>query len=229
MLCEMGGSLVLPPCRQQAARQGPASHGLGTTVCTLPSISWRVAHAFLISVLQISGQISGQVPVLLPMAAPAGPRVSHASMMTLEAKRWVQQHHPYWNRSGGADHIWLFTHDEGACWAPSEVYNTSIILTHWGRLDKEHVSNTAYDRDNYTMEHSHPQLQPEGWLKYIKVGLPGHVHCPVACASSACMPVRGASLEHHLSITSSVQQAQVDASDATATAQDQAKLSIIAC
>jgi hypothetical protein len=39
-----------------------------------------------------------------------------------------------WNESGGADHIWLFGHDEGACWAPSAIYNTSIILSHWGRL-----------------------------------------------------------------------------------------------
>lgn len=26
----------------------------------------------------------------------------------------------------------LFTHDEGACWAPAEVYRKSIILTHYG-------------------------------------------------------------------------------------------------
>jgi hypothetical protein len=68
-------------------------------------------------------------------------------MMTLQAKRWVQQHFPYWNRTSGADHIWLFTHDEGACWAPTEVANTSILLTHWGRMDLEHQSNTAYGGD----------------------------------------------------------------------------------
>ena len=67
--------------------------------------------------------------------------------MTLQAKRWVQQHFPYWNRTNGADHIWLFTHDEGACWAPTEVANTSILLTHWGRMDLEHQSNTAYGGD----------------------------------------------------------------------------------
>lgn len=39
-----------------------------------------------------------------------------------------------WNATGGANHIWLFSHDEGACWAPSEIYNVSIILTQWGRL-----------------------------------------------------------------------------------------------
>lgn len=52
----------------------------------------------------------------------------------------------------GSDHIFLFSHDEGACWAPTEVYNTSIILTHWGRLDQHHTSGSAFHMDNYTQE-----------------------------------------------------------------------------
>ncbi len=39
---------------------------------------------------------------------------------------------PYWNRTGGRDHIWLISHDEGSCWAPTEI-RSSIILSHWGR------------------------------------------------------------------------------------------------
>lgn len=39
-----------------------------------------------------------------------------------------------WNASQGSNHIWLFAHDEGACWAPSEIYDNSLILTQWGRL-----------------------------------------------------------------------------------------------
>ncbi len=60
------------------------------------------------------------------------------SMMTLEAKRYLQKTWPWWNRRQGRDHIWLFSHDEGACWAPTEVFNSSIILTHWGRMDPNH-------------------------------------------------------------------------------------------
>lgn len=68
------------------------------------------------------------------MAAPAAsPRPMHGANMLLEVKRWVASTFPYWNRTNGADHIWLLPHDEGACWAPTEVYNNSIILTHWGR------------------------------------------------------------------------------------------------
>jgi hypothetical protein len=35
---------------------------------------------------------------------------------------------------------------------PTEIYNSSIILTHWGRMDLNHTSNTAYGPDNYTAD-----------------------------------------------------------------------------
>ena len=56
----------------------------------------------------------------------------HTANMLLEAKRWLQQAWPHWNRTQGADHVWLVTHDEGSCWVPSEL-RSSIILSHWGR------------------------------------------------------------------------------------------------
>ncbi|KAK9846201.1 hypothetical protein WJX84_000412 [Apatococcus fuscideae] len=43
-----------------------------------------------------------------------------------------------------------------------------IILTHWGRLDEDHSSNTAYGDDNYTQELQHPEWAPEGWTKLIR-------------------------------------------------------------
>jgi Exostosin family len=70
--------------------------------------------------------------------------------MLLNVKRHIEQTYPFWNRSKGRDHIWLANHDEGACWFPSEIYQNSIILTHWGRMDDNHKSGTAYDWDNYT-------------------------------------------------------------------------------
>jgi hypothetical protein len=71
-------------------------------------------------------------------------RVSGAALMTHEVLDWLRTTYPYWNRTGGADHVWLFSHDEGGCWAPSEVYNNSIVLTHWGRVGADHVSRTTY-------------------------------------------------------------------------------------
>ena len=63
----------------------------------------------------------------------------HVTHMMLEARDWVRRHWPYWDRRGGRDHIWLMTHDEGACYAPTEIYNTSIFLSHWGRMDLNHT------------------------------------------------------------------------------------------
>ncbi len=53
--------------------------------------------------------------------------------------------------AGGADHIWLMPHDEGACYAPRQIW-PSIILSHWGRTDFPHASNTNYAPDNYTCD-----------------------------------------------------------------------------
>ena len=79
-------------------------------------------------------------------------RVKQVAIMALDLQRWVARAHPYWNRTGGADHIWLFAHDEGACWAPRELYERSVVLTHWGRADGVgHVSGSTYGQDNYSM------------------------------------------------------------------------------
>lgn len=57
----------------------------------------------------------------------------HLSNIILDTKRWIQERYPFWDRRGGRDHVWLFTHDEGACWVPNEV-TPSVWLTHWGRM-----------------------------------------------------------------------------------------------
>ncbi|KAG2437024.1 hypothetical protein HYH02_011455 [Chlamydomonas schloesseri] len=83
-------------------------------------------------------------------------RAQQGTYMYLKAKRWVQQHYldaggrSYWDRRGGRDHIFMMLNDEGACWMPQEVYNTSIVLTHWGRMDHVHVSGSAWGYDNYS-------------------------------------------------------------------------------
>lgn len=78
----------------------------------------------------------------------------------------------------GRDHIWLAPHDEGACWFPTDIYQHSIILTHWGRMDPEHTSNTAFAPDNY----SQPWVDPgEGYDKEKRGGEGG---LPAAYAAS---------------------------------------------
>ena len=49
-----------------------------------------------------------------------------------ESLLYIKRHFArFWERRGGRDHIWLAAHDEGACWMPTEIYNSSIMLTHW--------------------------------------------------------------------------------------------------
>lgn len=90
-------------------------------------------------------------------------RVMGASNMLLEAYHWLRAHHPYWDRKGGADHIWLVTHDEGSCWVPAAI-RPSIILSHWGRKGKNHTSDTAYGPDDYSANTKHPHWDPKGFL-----------------------------------------------------------------
>ena len=56
----------------------------------------------------------------------------------------------------------------GACYAPTEIYNTSIMLTHWGRKDLEHSSNTGWDPDNYNNPVIMKGYQETDWREIIK-------------------------------------------------------------
>ncbi|KAL6596347.1 hypothetical protein ACP70R_047711 [Stipagrostis hirtigluma subsp. patula] len=61
----------------------------------------------------------------------------------------IAQRYPYWNRTSGRDHIWFFSWDEGACYAPREIWN-SMMLVHWGNTNTKHKnSTTAYWADNW--------------------------------------------------------------------------------
>ncbi|KXZ53466.1 hypothetical protein GPECTOR_7g916 [Gonium pectorale] len=95
-----------------------------------------------------------------------GPRIRQMVNMLMETVDWINTTYPFWQRRGGRDHIWLFTHDEGACWAPN-VLNSSIWLTHWGRLDPDHKSQSAFAEDSYDTDFRNP-LQPEGYRVHIQ-------------------------------------------------------------
>ncbi|RCV46311.1 hypothetical protein SETIT_9G521600v2 [Setaria italica] len=61
----------------------------------------------------------------------------------------IAQQYPYWNRTSGRDHIWFFSWDEGACYAPREIWN-SMMLVHWGNTNTKHKNSTsAYWADNW--------------------------------------------------------------------------------
>ncbi|KAF6158610.1 hypothetical protein GIB67_040124 [Kingdonia uniflora] len=75
------------------------------------------------------------------------------SSLTLDIYKKAYEHiveqYSYWNRSSGRDHIWFFSWDEGACYAPKEIWN-SMMLVHWGNTNSKHVSSTtSYWLDNW--------------------------------------------------------------------------------
>ncbi|XP_020104566.1 uncharacterized protein LOC109721384 isoform X2 [Ananas comosus] len=92
------------------------------------------------------------------------------SFFTLNFYKKVYDHiveqHPYWNRSSGRDHIWFFSWDEGACYAPKEIWN-STMLVHWGNTNTKHKhSTTAYWADIWDQipldkRGDHPCFDPE--------------------------------------------------------------------
>ncbi|KAG2403424.1 glucuronoxylan glucuronosyltransferase [Vigna angularis] len=92
------------------------------------------------------------------------------SSLTLEyykkAYTHIVEQYPYWNHSSGRDHIWFFSWDEGACYAPKEIWN-SMMLVHWGNTNSKHNhSTTAYWADNWDKISSnrrgiHPCFDPD--------------------------------------------------------------------
>ncbi|PON91690.1 Exostosin-like [Trema orientale] len=91
------------------------------------------------------------------------------SSLTLEYYKKAYDHiveqYPFWNRSSGKDHIWFFSWDEGACYAPKEIWN-SMMLVHWGNTNSKHNhSTTAYWADNWdsidsSRRGNHPCFDP---------------------------------------------------------------------
>ena len=61
------------------------------------------------------------VPVYVScnFSTPNGfPSLSHARGLLAEAVDLVRARMPYWNRSAGADHVFVASHDFGACFHP---------------------------------------------------------------------------------------------------------------
>lgn len=73
------------------------------------------------------------------------PSLGHATSLLKSAVQLISREMPYWNRSGGKDHIFVATHDYGACFHTMEdvavaagipdFLQRSILLQTFGRVD----------------------------------------------------------------------------------------------
>ena len=48
------------------------------------------------------------------------------------AYEYIRHAFPYWNRTGGRDHVWFMPGEKLICDAPPEILRNSIIINHWG-------------------------------------------------------------------------------------------------
>ncbi|KAL1519387.1 hypothetical protein AB1Y20_022912 [Prymnesium parvum] len=70
------------------------------------------------------------------------------SLLMLRALQYVRSRYPFWNASGGVDHVWMMLHDEGPCLCPREI-RPSILLTHYGYYAERPKAWTTFADDNF--------------------------------------------------------------------------------
>ena len=74
-------------------------------------------------------------------------RAVATTQMLVALQDHLSHEYPYWNRSDGADHIWILPWDEGACSAPRHIRN-SVLIDHLGGLyGSENFCKTAFKED----------------------------------------------------------------------------------
>mmetsp|Transcript_463 Transcript_463/g.1206 ORF Transcript_463/g.1206 Transcript_463/m.1206 type:complete len:785 (+) Transcript_463:202-2556(+) len=97
-----------------------------------------------------------------PWARSFPMRPVSAMHLFVDALEHIQRNFPHWKKSGGADHLFLFAHDEGGCWAPAEIAKRAVILSHWGRTDAQPDSSSRYMADDWTRDQRSDTRAPSG-------------------------------------------------------------------
>lgn len=65
-------------------------------------------------------------------------------------QRHVMQAYPFWNRTGGRDHLWPVGLDEGGCVLPKALW-PATVLSHWGNTGRVHKGAfTAVGQEMWT-------------------------------------------------------------------------------
>lgn len=80
---------------------------------------------------------------------PAAKRYPRGMTMQEEALKYIRGAYPFWNRTGGKDHLLLAVADEGSCLSSGAVWNATF-LTHWGNWADRPRSTSAYIPDDWS-------------------------------------------------------------------------------
>jgi hypothetical protein len=135
-------------CLQLLTRQAPHA-GHAPTVSTMQQVSELTGRDLNTAFrLRLWRNPYTDACVLTGMGWTDG-RTVNGMYMYLAALRWVQQAFPFWNATGGADHLVMATHDEASCWVPNEWRNATL-LTHWAPLNHPRDSRSAWLSDRYS-------------------------------------------------------------------------------
>ena len=90
----------------------------------------------------------------------AGSATLRATVLYQEAIDHVARAYPFWNASGGADHIVPMFHDEGACYAPQAAANATFLV-HWGRTTRLPLDSTSYGLHRWARPGIHDKWRPK--------------------------------------------------------------------
>jgi len=69
------------------------------------------------------------VPVFLNQRVTWGADLNETMRPALE---YIRMRYPFWNASGGRDHVWFVFGERQTCLVPDEIASRSIIIGHWG-------------------------------------------------------------------------------------------------
>ena len=135
----------------------------------------RQAHLFFVPIYlsslfiwPVSGYAAEPFYGLYPNESKRRLRGHQASLLMLRALKYIRTYYPYWNASGGANHVWMMLHDEGPCHCPREI-RPSLLLAHYGYYADPPKRWTAYLLDDWL-------ASPAFYSRYI-----GGVRHPTRC------------------------------------------------
>ena len=92
------------------------------------------------------------VPVLGSLGGMPGAQGTKRCMQPVQIQLLiaaVRASHPYWDRSGGRDHVFFFSSDQGAC-GMAEVGKEPIFITPWGLMGASAKMSSFERRAEFT-------------------------------------------------------------------------------